>query len=97
MKAGEAGPGISASLREAFGKLSAAAEAEKDYVTATKYLERLLVAQEALHRATKGRGTRASDATTYSGPMQATLAKLGMRKSSFLSQSVCTHGSLDPP
>ena len=96
MKAGEAGPGISASLREAFGKLSAA-EAEKDYVTATKYLERLLVAQEALHRATKGRGTRASDATTYSGPMQATLAKLGMRKFSFLSQSVCTHGSLDPP
>ena len=97
MKAGEAGPGISASLREAFGKLSAAAEAEKDYVTATKYLERLLVAQEALHRATKGRGTHASDATTYSGPMQATLAKLGMRKFSCLSQSVCTHGSLDPP
>ena len=48
-----------------------------------EYYERLLIAQEALDAATKGRGIRAGDAPAYTGAMQATLAKIGMRKSSF--------------
>lgn len=89
VKADEAGPGISVSVRDALGKLSAAAEAEKDFVVAAKYYERLLVVQESLHNATQGRGTRADHATAYTEAMQATLVKLGMRKSLLLTIVVC--------
>ena len=80
-KADDSGPGRSRSLREAFHKLSLAATTETDFAAAAMYSERLLVVQESLYNATKGRGS-ADHAAAYSREIQSTLAKLGLCKPS---------------
>jgi hypothetical protein len=81
VKADDSGPGRSRSLREAFHKLSLAATAAKDFAAAARYSERLLVVQESLYNATKGRGS-ADRVSAYSREIQSTLAKLGLCKRS---------------
>ena len=84
VKADEAGPGILGSVRQAFQMLSQTAAAEKNFVVAASFYERLLVVQESLHNVTIDRGNHKGGVTAYLEGMQSSLAKLGLRKSPLL-------------